>query len=217
MSEDIKKRVVDELYFDNRVDASEIEVAVKDGNVTLEGEVDSFYTRSAAAEDAWAVIGVTDVHNELDVSYPVEIEIMSDEDIASSIDSKLLWNTAIDSTKIDVSVDGGVIELEGTVDAYWKKLRAGTLAMDVSGVMDVHNELAVVPTYDYVDEAIAKDIMDSLERRFTVDEEKVNVEVENGIVTLTGTVEDYTAYTSAENAAELTAGVIDVENKLYVK
>jgi osmotically-inducible protein OsmY len=217
MSEDIKKRVVDELYFDNRVDASEIEVAVKDGNVTLEGEVDSFYTRSAAAEDAWAVIGVTDVHNELDVSYPVEIEIMSDEDIASSIDSKLLWNTAIDSTKIDISVDGGVIELEGTVDAYWKKLRAETLAMDVSGVMDVHNELAVVPTDDYVDEAIAKDIMDSLERRFTVDEEKVNVEVENGIVTLTGTVEDYTAYTSAENAAELTAGVIDVENKLYVK
>ncbi len=217
MSEDIKKRVVDELYFDNRVDASEVEVVVKDGKAILDGEVESYYARSAAAEDAWAVIGVTDVVNKLDVKYPVEIEIMSDEDIASSIDSKLLWNTAIDSTKIDVSVDGGVVELEGAVDAYWKKLRAGTLAMDVSGVIDVKNEVAVVPTDDYVDKAIAQDIVDSLERRFTVDEENVNVTVENGIVTLTGTVEDYTAYASAENAAELTAGVIDVDNKLYVK
>lgn len=81
----------------------------------------------------------------------------------------------------------------------------------------VRIQIIYVPTDDYVDKAIAQDIVDSLERRFTVDAENVNVTVKNGIVTLTGTVGDYTAYASAENAAELTAGVIDVDNKLYVK
>ena len=53
--EQIKKAVVDMLYWDSRVDASDIHVEVTDGEVTLRGTVPSYATKEAALFDAWKI------------------------------------------------------------------------------------------------------------------------------------------------------------------
>jgi osmotically-inducible protein OsmY len=215
-SEKIKKQVVDQLYWDSRVDASDIEVEVEGGEVALTGDVPSYSARQAATSTVWSIDGVTAVDNQLSVEYPSTIGFPSDAEVRSNIESILLWNTEIDSSEIDISVQDHIVTLEGTVDSYWKKMRSADLA-DVTGVFEVVNKLAVVPTEDYVDEDIAGDVTDALERNLYVNVDDVTVKVKDGEVTLTGTVSSWTAYRSAEDSAFYTLGVRDVDNRLTIE
>lgn len=216
LSELIKKRVMDQLYWDNRVDASDIEIDVDGTTVKLKGKVPSYSAREHAVLDAYSVLDVTKVENQLEVEYPTIIEIPTDGEIRSRIENQLLWNAYIDSTDLDVRVDSGRVELEGTTDAYWKKIRAKQLAQDVTGVTEIENKLAVVPTDKITDKVIAESIVSSLERRFIVDEKKVTITVENGEATLSGTVPHWSAYRAAINAAEFTAGVKRINDQILI-
>lgn len=63
----IREDVCDRLSLDDDVDATEIEVQVKDGEVTLEGSVETRRMKHQAEDLAEAVTGVKDVHNHLRV------------------------------------------------------------------------------------------------------------------------------------------------------
>lgn len=63
--ERIKDEVSEALYRDYEIDASEIEVEVKDGIVTLSGTVDSRDSKRSAEECIENLSGVIDVHNRL--------------------------------------------------------------------------------------------------------------------------------------------------------
>ncbi|MFO7783893.1 MAG: BON domain-containing protein [Thermodesulfobacteriota bacterium] len=62
--ERIKKDVVDELYWDDRVNASEVYVEVSNGTVTLRGEVPTYFSKTAAHDDALEILGVVSVRNQ---------------------------------------------------------------------------------------------------------------------------------------------------------
>jgi hypothetical protein len=66
--ERIKDEVSESLYRDYEIDASEIEVEVKDGVVTLNGSVDSRYSKRSAEECIENLSGVVDVHNRLRIA-----------------------------------------------------------------------------------------------------------------------------------------------------
>jgi hypothetical protein len=66
----ILEDISDRLTADSRVDASRIEVAVTDGEVTLAGEVDSKYAKRRAEDCADSVYGVRHVQNNLRVDAP---------------------------------------------------------------------------------------------------------------------------------------------------
>lgn len=209
--------IKDQLVWDTRVVSTDVNVKVsEDGEATLSGTVPSFSAKRSAEADAWSVWGVTSVENNLKVKYPTTVTLPSDEEIKSNIENVLLWNAAIDSTAIEVSVEAGVATLEGTLDSFWKKLRAEELASDVVGVLSLINNLAVVPTESFVDEDIATDIVDSLQRKSAVNADNVNVRVENGTVTLSGTVPTFTAWSEAYDSARYTAGVTEVEDQLTI-
>jgi osmotically-inducible protein OsmY len=210
--ETIKKEVVDNLFWDSRVSAADVEVTVSDGKVTLEGTVPTLQARRAALLDAYAVSGVQTVDNEIAVRY--EDLLPTSEEVEQRVRYVLAWNPDIDSTDIEVRVDAGLVTLEGTVDAFWKKLHAADLAMTVGGVLDVINKLAVVPTDDVVDETIAGDIVAALSRNSLVSPEAVDVTVRNGFVSLEGTVPSRLARDAALEAAYYTPGVTGVEDRL---
>jgi osmotically-inducible protein OsmY len=65
--ERIREEVCDRLTADSDVDASELTVAVKDCEVTLEGTVDSRWMKRRAEDSTEDVPGVTQVHNRLQV------------------------------------------------------------------------------------------------------------------------------------------------------
>jgi osmotically-inducible protein OsmY len=214
--ETIKKEVVDQLYWDNRVDADDVTVHVDNGVVTLKGSVPTHGARSSAVTDTWMIDGVTSVEDQIDVELAPTVEIPTDAEIRNNIQNILSWNTDIDIIDIDVSVEGGVVTLEGTVDEYWKKWKAVELVSDVSGVIDVLDEMTVVPTGSFIDKDIAETINDALDRNLYIESEDITVEVEHGNVTLTGVVPTNFVRSKAGDIASYTAGVIDVHNNLVV-
>lgn len=65
--DDVRKDVEDALFYDTWVDAESITVQVKDGVVTLSGELPDYHEIRYATDDAWDVDGVRGVHCQLTV------------------------------------------------------------------------------------------------------------------------------------------------------
>lgn len=63
----VREQVLRALQRHAEIDASQIEVAVQDGQVTLSGEVPGFAQRHIAENATWAARGVTDVVDRITV------------------------------------------------------------------------------------------------------------------------------------------------------
>ena len=110
----------------------------------------------------------------------------------------------------------GIATIKGEVDTLWKKYRAQELVSDVKGIIDVINEIAVVPTKNILDETIATDIVKAIDRNIHVNVEDVTVRVDHGTVTLSGVVPSVFSKDAAFEAALDTAGVRAIINNLKV-
>lgn len=214
--ETIKMDVVEQLYWDNQFDASDISVTVEDSHVTLEGSVSSYFDKNAVGASVLDVDGVTEVLNRLEVETPKHVESPSDEEVLNRVRQTLSWDTNIDSTQIDVSVSGGIVTLKGTVDQVWKKYRAEEEVAEISGVLNIENELTVVPLEDVEDKQIADELQSSLERNAYVDADSIDITVRDKVVILGGTVSEQRAVSEAGEVARKTSGVKRVENNINV-
>ena len=212
----IKQSIVNELARDTRIDASKIEVTVDNGSVSLSGEVPTFLGKSAATEDALSILGVKEVDNLTVVNYPATFTLPTDEEIKENVLSKLVGSPDLDLVDLDVAVDGGIVTLKGTVDAYWKKTFLENLVAFEAGVTFIENHVAVVPTDGVLDKVIAEDIVTSLEERALVDADDIDVSVSDGMVELAGSVPNWAAQQAAVNAAIYTAGVKMLDNNLVI-
>lgn len=214
--DEIRKDVLDELRWDTRVDAAAVTVEVKDGIVTLGGEVPTYQERAAAVESAISVSGVKDVVNEIAI-HPLDVPTLpADADIQDRIRTMLEWNTRINEADIQTSVVDGIVTLEGAVDTHWKRPYVEEIVGNIRGVVAIHNNLAVVPTRSVTDQIIAEDVVAALKRNLLVDADSIEVRVENAIVTLSGRVSSHAERKAAEGDASITSGVVEVRNKLTV-
>ncbi|MFP4242025.1 MAG: BON domain-containing protein [Chitinispirillaceae bacterium] len=215
--EEVRRLVMDQLEWDGRLSNSQVDVRVQSGQVTLEGKVNSFTARQAAESDALLVPEVVRVIDHTVIEFPGGAEGLTDEDIRSSVLNRFLWNPNISVSDIDVKVEKGSVTLEGSVDGYWKKVRAEEVAYDIKGVVKVHNELAVVPSHEYGDREIAESIVNALHRGGKVDVERLELQVENGIATVGGSMGSMDEYNEVVHAVKFTRGVREVNNMLKVR
>jgi len=212
----IKRDVVNHLVWDSRVDASNITIEVADGIVKLDGTVPSALARTAAVEDTAAVAGVTDVVDAMRIFIPASTVLPTDADLKVTITNMLAANPDIDPSRISVIVQGGRVSLEGSVDVHWKKRFVEELVAMHRGVTDVESSLTVVPTKNAADQATADDIIGALGRHAMIDADRMTVQVEDGCVTLTGSVPVAAARNVARSIASCTFGVVDVNDRLDV-
>jgi osmotically-inducible protein OsmY len=210
----IKKNIVDQLLWDSRIDASEVSLEVNEGLVTLSGRVPTYSDREAIHSDVWSIPGVVSVESHINVDHPTTA--VSDHELKSRIESILEWSPAFDGAAIEIAVELGWVTLGGSVDTIWKRHRAEELTADLAGVLGVTNKLTVVPTNDVSDEEIGKEILAALDRKFHENMHSVHVMVENGTVTLSGTVADQHAHRSVYETALFTEGVINIEDNLEI-
>ena len=105
--EEIKKNIIDQLYWNSRVNVSDVKVGVSDGKVMLTGNVHSNSAKAAASKCAWLVSGVQEVDNNLKILFKKGVEPVTDKNITNAIEQMLLWNTDIVSTNIKVLVEKG--------------------------------------------------------------------------------------------------------------
>lgn len=214
--EQINKDVVDQLYWDERVDAADVNVEVEDDKVVLRGTVPTLMARHFAAADALGVAGVRALDNQLKVRYPTSVTAPSDEQIRSNVENLLEWSSHIDAEHIRVHVQHGIVTLEGATDALWKKLHAEEVVLQLTGVTAIDNKLTVVPTKDISDEMIAESLVNALKRNPTINADAVEVRVANGVVRLTGAVPNWAARQLVYESALHTFGVIGVDDQLAV-
>lgn len=175
------------------------------------------YISSQAAENnALLVPGVTAVVNKLRVMYPEDVEIPTDEEISNRIKNIYKWNANLNAYQLSVCVKHGFVTLSGSVNNYWKKTLAEGLAYSVTGVINVTNEITTVPTQNVSDQTIAESIKSAIKLRAEVDIEDIDLKVENGVVTLSGSTHTRYEATAAYEAALFTTGVKDVIEDITV-
>src|ERR1700676_4136279 len=121
---ELKKSVEAELNWEPMIkSAAAIGVRVKDGVVTLTGQVESYSEKLAAERAALRVAGVKAVANDLEVRLPGSSE-RTDEDIARAAVDALKWNVLVPEDRIKVKVSKGWVTVEGRVDWQYQKSAA---------------------------------------------------------------------------------------------
>jgi osmotically-inducible protein OsmY len=142
----------------------------------------------------------------------------TDMQLKQEVEEELNWDPAVDAAGIGVEVNDRIVTLAGHLSSYAEKLAAERAAQRVSGVKAVVIELDIrVPDSDRrTDDQIAGAVRSILKWTVGVNEEAVKVQVERGVVTLSGEVN--WAYQShvAERSITHVRGVVGVLNHIQV-
>ncbi len=139
----------------------------------------------------------------------------SDKDITYAVDDELLFNATTPSYMIDVKTDQGVVTLSGSVSNILAKDRAVEIAKTVKGVRAVVDEIQVNTPYRS-NADLEKDVKDALLRDPATDSYKINVSADDGMVTLTGTVDSWQEKQLSEFVAKGVIGVKGIANDIKI-
>jgi len=210
----LEKIVRERLTWDNRIDESQIEIYIHGDIATLKGCVSTYPEKILAEIETQMVPEIKSVINDIEVKFPGSHEIPSDQDVKEAMFCLLDANSEIDSNNVKVSINNGNVVLEGTVNSFWKSNKIRKMASQISGVVSVSNKILIVSEERISDKEIANLIIISMQNSVHVDGHKVDVKVEEGIVTLSGTVSSMSEYDAIKNIVKFTKGVIDIENNL---
>lgn len=132
---------------------------------------------------------------------------------------ELDWEPSIDSGNIGVAVNEGVVTLSGHVPSYAQKRTAERAVMRVKGVKGLANEIDVQLPSDHErsDADIAKAAIQAIEWQTMLPSDKIKVKVENGWLTLEGTVDWNYQRHYAERTVRNLIGVRGISNLIDVE
>jgi len=137
---DIASAALDALQARVDVPHEKIKLAVKDGWITLEGNVDWYYQKNAAEFAVKYLAGVRAVTNSIKLKPQVSTIEVKDE-----IEDALKRHAEVDARRISVQAADGKVTLRGNVRSWFEKVEAGTAAWAAPGVTEVSNQISVVP------------------------------------------------------------------------
>ncbi len=143
----------------------------------------------------------------------------TDSEIKEDVLDELMWQPNVDETQIGVIVEKGVVTLTGVVDTYAKKVAAEKAVKNVVGVKAVADDIEVKygDAYKKTDKEIAKAVVNALSWNASVPDDKVEIEVRDGWVYLSGEVQWFYQKDAARKAAENLLGVKKVVNNITLK
>jgi osmotically-inducible protein OsmY len=135
----IAKRASDILNWDVLVPTGVVDVLVEDGWVTLSGNVDRYFQKTAAEDDVRKLSGVRGVTNKITIRSRVD-----SSNVKSKIESALKRHAEVEATGICVTVqNGSTVVLEGKVDSWDERRAVEDAAWSAAGVASVEDRLTI--------------------------------------------------------------------------
>jgi osmotically-inducible protein OsmY len=213
IDKDLKRHVENALDWEPSVDATDIGVSVDEGVVTLRGNVHSYVERPTAERVVLRVYGVKAVANDLAVRLAGEHE-RTDTEIAQAAVAALKWQTVVPPDRVTVTVKGGCLTLNGTLDWQYQKDAAAGALRTLRGVKGLANDIVLRPLVSTTD--VRNKIEAALKRSAEIDARRINVVAHDGAVILTGHVRSWAERQEAERAAWAAPGVSQVDDRITV-
>lgn len=210
----IQKDVIEEIRWEPFLNSSEIGVAVKNGIVTLSGQVDSYSKKIIAEKAAKRVSGVRAVAEDIQVGVLPGLR-KTDTEIAEAVLNALRWNSAVRDEKIKIKVEDGNVKLEGEVEWEYQRSSIRSAIENLAGVRSIVNLVTVKPKTTPTE--IQQKIEAAFQRSATVDAGKITAEVIGSKVILRGEVRSFAEKEDAELAAWNAPGVTSIESKLEIE
>lgn len=143
----------------------------------------------------------------------------TDAQLQQDVMNELKWDPSVKAA-IQVDVKDGVVTLSGYVDSYSKRWAADRAAVRVFGVKAVEAEeiqVRLPGSLKRPDESITRAASNALEWDVSVPHDRIKVQVQNGLVTLSGEVDWWYQKNAAESAVRHLAGVVSVSNGITIK
>ena len=162
----------------------------------------------------------------------------TDAGITTNVKSKLVSDDLVKARQIDVDTQEGVVTLSGSVESSEEEAQALQIARDTKGVTSVVDNINIEPERDAApttgmgdaassmagnavdtagDAGITAKVKTALLADTDVSGLAINVDTANGVVTLTGAVNNATEKAKAIEIAAKVDNVSRVEDKLTVK
>ena len=222
---------------EDNIRAHDIDVSADDGRVTLRGRVPSDRERQQALQVARGVSGVQSVDDQLVVGAiepkpmnpplpagkpAVTTRAAGDRDpawITTKIRAQYYANPEIRPWNIDVTTNAaGVVTLSGTIEDAGDRQEAVSIARNTEGVTDVEDRLTTerrdTTNLQQPDAWITAKIQAQYFLDAEVKGRDIDVDTNNGVVTLRGSVDNDAERRQAVMMARNTEGVRDVNDQL---
>lgn len=223
-----------------------INTSTTDGVVTLTGVVQDNVDKDLAGKLAKTVHGVKEVHNELTIQRDIQAvkehtdwrQEVDDAALNARIRRQLAYNAGTKSAILDIDVNGSTVVVNGEVESAEKKKAIERIIDETSGVSRVDSKLVVVEkntgteadakdkstiaskadnaVETLSDEWVEKMVESSIMWNENLGINQIDVEVDQGICTLTGSLLSESQKKLAESIAKSTDGVKSVNNNITV-
>ncbi|WPC75946.1 BON domain-containing protein [Vibrio porteresiae] len=137
------------LLLNTNLNSFDINTDVDQGVVTLTGKVDNDVDKDLAGELVKGLDGVKKVNNELTVidqqgdKSNGTVDQLNDAKITTIVKTRLLMDSNVSGTNIEVSTENGVVTLKGQLDNDAQQDLAVNIAQNTTDVTKVVNEITV--------------------------------------------------------------------------
>jgi osmotically-inducible protein OsmY len=137
---EIARDAVAAIQADLPYSSEHIRVIVRDGWITLEGQVEWNYSRERAEQAVRRVRGTKGVTNLIQLTPRV-----APFEIKRKIEESFRRNAELDANRVTVEADGGLVTLKGAVRSWAERREAERVAWQVPGVTRVQNLITISP------------------------------------------------------------------------
>lgn len=143
----------------------------------------------------------------------------TDTQLKKDVIAELDWDPCINATHIGVAVENGVVLLSGHLETFGEKYAVERAVQRVAGVKAIALEIDVKlePHHQRSDAEIAAAIETAFTWHALVPQDRIQVKVERGLVTLSGEVDwDYQRH-NAEVCVQPVTGVRGLSNQITLR
>jgi osmotically-inducible protein OsmY len=134
----IAERALQSLASDAAVPKDRITLKVEDGWVTLTGEVDWHFQKTAAEHDVHNITGVRGLTNQISIKPQVQRF-----EVRAKIAKALARTAALDAAAISIQTDDGSVTLKGKVHSWSERRLVEDAAWSAPGVTEVNDKLTI--------------------------------------------------------------------------